>query len=907
MVVPVALRVSRRDLFYLLLNFTHMNVARTCLAIVMLFLLAGTVSAQTGKIEGRVLDEAGEPLVGVNVFVEGTTRGSSTDIDGYYFILNVRPGTYILLARYIGFNTARTTGVEVSVDRTTSIDFRLTEESLTLGEVVVSADAVRIERDRTSSSSKVTGEQLQVLPVDNFLQAVGLQAGVTRGQGGSLHIRGGRTSEVKYYVDGIAVSNPFNFGLSVPVENTAVQQVEVISGTYNAEFGQANSGIINIVTREGGENLSGTFITSVGSYLSDQNDTYHRINQASPYGIQSYEGSLSGPTFAKQLKFFVNARYTDNQGYLFGRHIFSPSDSSNFSATDFNDWHIEASGDSSTVAMNPVRGLTTMGKLTWDVTRDVKVSYSVTRGHTTAKAYSHLYRLSPFSLPTQFSENWNHLVTLNHVIDNRTFYNLRFTANYTNFQQHKYSDWQDARYRDAFGRNQRISFMFATGGVDNRHINRVSATYAGRFDITRQFGKSHLVKTGFEYRWNELNVEDFSVIVDPFLYGDLTPRQNRDDSRLYSNFTRTPVEISAYIQDKIEIEDLIINIGLRYDYFDPQSRVPTDIRDPDNSFLERPEEEAYVMAKPKQQVSPRVGFAFPITATGVIYASYGQFFQIPEFLRLYENPTFNVRGGTFNTVLGNADLEAQRSVLYEIGLQQQLGDYLAMDLTVYHRDVRFLLGSSLYSRYFGGDSYGRYENKDFGSVRGVTTAFSYADPRSGVNIGLNYTFQSARGNGSDPLQAFFDAQGSNEANAVLIPLDWDTQHNLTTQVALQLQNWNVGVTGEFRTGYPFTPNDIRGQRIVEQRNASRYQSELYFDARLSRVIRIGNIKGQFFMIGENLLGFFRDDRYPPLRDDEIEFSRQNGLERVNTRLEFERNPAIQPSPRNIRAGIQFDF
>jgi outer membrane receptor for ferrienterochelin and colicin len=865
------------------------------------------VNAQTGKIEGRVVDTSGEPLIGVNVFVEGTTRGNSTDIDGNYFILNVRPGTYTLVATYIGFNTSKVSGVEVSVDRTTKVDFRLVEESVSLGEVVVSAEAVRIERDRTSSSAKVSGDQLQVLPVDNFVQAVGLQAGVTRGQGGSIHIRGGRTSEVKYYVDGIAVSNPFNFGLSVPVENTAVQQVEVISGTYNAEFGQANSGIINIVTREGGDTYQGTFISSVGAYLFDDTDIYHRIDDASRFGIRSYEGSLSGPLIGNRLKFFLNARHTVNDGYLFGRHIFNPADSSNFSNPNPDLWYIEATGDSSTVPMNPSTGLTTMGKLTWDVTRDVKLSYSVTRGYTKAKFYTHAFRLNPFFQPTQYSENWNHLVTLNHVIDPRTFYNLRFTMNRTGFEQHKYADWEDTRYASAFGRNRQPGFVFSTGGLDNRHINRNSTTLATRFDITRQFGRSHLVKSGFEYRWNELRIEDFTVLVDPFQFGDLAPRRNLNDSRLYSNYTRTPVEISAYIQDKIEIQDLIINIGLRWDYFEPNSEVPTDLRDPDNTLTDRPETEAFAKAKPKQQLSPRLGFAFPITATGVIYASYGQFFQIPEFSRLYDNPTFNVRGGSFNTLIGNADLEAQRSVLYEIGLQQQLVDYLAMDLTVYHRDVRYLLGTALYEAYTGGDSYGRYENRDFGSVRGVTTALNYADFRSGINIGLNYTYQSVRGNGSDPLQAFFDAQGGSEATAVLVPLDWDTRHNLTTQIALTMRNWNVGLTGEFRTGYPFTPRNINNQAIVEERNKARYQSELYMDARLSRIIRIGSLKGQFFVIGENLLGFVRDDRYPPLRQDEIEASRASGIERINTRREFVRNPIVQPAPRNVRAGIQFDF
>jgi outer membrane receptor protein involved in Fe transport len=882
-------------------------IKRLLTLIPLLIVLPTIIFAQSGKIEGRVIDTTGEPLIGVNVFVEGTTRGSSTDIDGYYFILNVRPGTYTLAATYLGFDSQRVTDVQVSVDRTTTIHFTLAESSLMLGEVVVSAQASMIVPDRTSSSSKVRGDDLVVLPVDNFQQAVALQAGVTRGQGGSLHIRGGRSSEVKYYVDGIAVSNPFNFGLSVPVENTAVQEVEVISGTFNAEFGQANSGIINIVTKEGRDKFEGTFISSVGSYLSNQEDTYYRINDASPYGIRSLEGSFSGPTPLKSLKFFTNARYTNNDGYLFGRNIFNPADSSNFSGANPTEWNIVSTGDSSTVRMNNSTGLTILGKLTWDVTRDIKLSYSATRAFTKAKFYRHQYRLNPGFMPTQRSENMNHLVTLNHVLTNRMFYTLKFTANLTNFKQYVNEDPFDPAYRSIFGRNIQPAFMFSTGGMDNYWLERKSETYALRFDITRQIGRSHLVKSGVEYRTNVLEYEDFFIQVNPFVYGDYNPRIAYTDPRLYRNYRRTPLEISAYIQDKIEIEDLIINIGLRYDYFDPKSITPTDLRDPDNSLLNRPGSDAFKDVKPKMQLSPRLGFAFPITASGVIYASYGQFFQIPEFSRLYENPNFAIRGGNFNTVIGNADLEAQRSVLYEIGLQQQLSGNLAVDLTVYHRDVRFLLGTALYEAYTGGDSYGRYENRDFGSVRGVTAAFSFLEPSSGISAGLNYTFQSVRGNGSDPLQAFFDAQNNSEATSVLVPLDWDLRHNITTSIAMRLRGWNLGITGEYRTGYPFTPRDIRGVRISEKRNEARYRPEVYVDVRMSRLIQIGSTTAQVFLFGENLLGFTRGDRYPPLRRDEIEASRASGIEAVNTRQEFIRNPIVQPSPRSLRAGIQFDF
>ncbi len=883
------------------------SMIRTWTWVAFLLVLPTFVFAQSGKIEGRVTDTNGEPLIGVNVAIEGTTRGAATDIDGYYFILNVRPGTYTLIATYLGFDTQRVTEVQVSVDRTTTINYRLSETSLQLGEVVVSAQSSLIVPDRTSSSAKVRGDDLVVLPVDNFQQAVSLQAGVTRGQGGSLHIRGGRSSEVKYYVDGIAVSNPFNFGLSVPVENTAVQEVEVISGTFNAEFGQANSGIINIVTKEGGDTFKGTFISSMGSYLSNQNDIFYEIDQASPTGIQSYEGSLSGPTFWNRLKFFTNARYTNNEGYLFGRNVFTPADSSNFSGANPSQWNIVATGDSSIVNMNETEGLTLLGKLTLDVTRNMKLSYSATRAFTKAKFYRHNFRLNPYYMPTQRSENLNHLITINHILSDRMFYTLKLTANITDFTQYVHEDPMNPDYRNIFGRNIQPAFMFSTGGVDNYWLQRQSETYAVRFDITRQFGRSHLVKTGVEYRTNILDYEDFFIQVNPFVYGNYDPVVNQNDPRLYRAYRKKPLEISAYVQDKIEIEDLIINVGLRYDYFDANSVIPTDLRDPDNSLTNRPESEAFRNVKPKQQLSPRLGFAFPITASGVIYASYGQFFQIPEFSRLYENPSFTVRGGTFNTVLGNADLEAQRSVLYEIGLQQELTPNLAVDLTVYHRDVRFLLGTALYAAYTGGDSYGIYENRDFGSVRGVTTAFTFRDPASGVTAGLNYTFQSVRGNGSDPLQAFFDAQNNAEANRILVPLDWDLRHNIAATLAMRLQDWNIGVTSEYRTGYPFTPTNILGVRITEERNKARYRPEFYVDLRASRVIKMGGVTAQLFVYAENILGFSRGDRYPNLRRDEIEASRASGIEAVNTREEFVRNPLVQPTPRSVRAGLQFDF
>jgi outer membrane receptor protein involved in Fe transport len=882
----------------------RITILKKALFLVLISLFAVAVQAQTtGKIAGVITDEAGNPLPGVNVLIEGTLTGNSTDANGNYFILNVRPGSYTLLASFIGFSTVRITDVQVQVDRTTTINISMKEEVIEGEEVVVVAQSKLVTMDQTSASAKVSGDELLKLPVQNFVQTVSAQAGVSQGQGGSLHIRGGRSSEIKYYVDGIAVSNPYSNGLAIPVENTAVQEVEVISGTYNAEYGQANSGIVNIVTRDGSDEFKGTFIGSLGSYITGDDQVFYELDEASYMGEQSYEGSLSGPILRNRLSFFSSLKVTDSDGWLYGRRVFLPSDSSNFSSNNFENWLIESTGDSSVVPMNSRNGVTAMGKLTLRLTQGLKMTYSLTRSSSQAQFYSHLYRLNPEYLPTQRSASWNHLLSFNHVLNSRTFYNIRLTAYTTDLSQYVYKDPFDERYRVIEGRSGQPANVFSTGGVNNYHLDRTSTTYAGRFDITRQFGLSHLVKAGVEYRVNDLNFEEFFIQarrVDNF-----ERRIPPLTSRLHNAYQHKPIEVAAFLQDKIEIESLIVNVGLRFDYFDSKALVPTDPRDPANT-AGRPESEAYQPASAKWQFSPRLGFAFPISDRGVIHASYGQFFQIPEFSRLYENPEFEVQSSNFTQFLGNADLEPQRSTTYEIGLQQQLSEYVAIDLTAYYRDVRELIGTTLYEARTGGDAWGRYENTDFGRVRGITLS---TEIRSNIGLtgSVNYTFQLARGNASDPKQAFYDAQQNNESSRNLIPLDWDQQHNISGTLTYTRGDFTAGLLAFFNTGYPFTPEDIQRNDIDLLRNQARYSEEFVLNLRAAYGVDLFGIRGQVFFLGENLLNFYRQDREPKIFLSEIDAHNNNGNSLINSLVEFKTNPVVQKPPRLIRIGLQFDF
>lgn len=868
------------------------------------FTLAGTSHAQTtGKIQGKVTDISGDPLPAVSVVIEDISRGTSTDMNGEYFLLNIRPGSYTMYASMVGFARVVKTDVRVSVDRTTTINFELEEEVFQGQEIIVAANRKLVTRDQTSASAKVSGDEILALPAPSFLSAVSVQAGVSEGQDGDLHIRGGRTSEIKYYVDGVAISNPFTNSLASPVENTAVQEVEVISGTYNAEYGQANSGIVNIVTREGGNSFKGTFVGSLGTYRTGNERDFFGLSNSSLTGEQSYEGSLSGPVLRDKLTFFTNIKYANSEGWLFGQRVFAPSDSSDFSSTNPENWNVEATGDSSFVSMNNNESLTTMGKLSWRLTRDFKVSYTLTRSNSEGQFYRHLYRLNPDYLPTQQTTSYNHLVAINHVINNSSFYNIRLTAYTTDFSQNKYEDPFDERYSVIEGRSNQPEFVFSVGGVDNYHLRRKSATYAARFDITKQFGSLHLAKAGVEFRYNELDFREFFVQARRVNNFERTiPPLS---SRLHNAYNRQPMEAAAFIQDKIEYRDLIVNVGLRFDYFDAQFKVPTDLRDPSNT-RGVPESEAFRNTSAKWQVSPRLGFAFPISENSVVHASYGQFFQIPEYSRLYENPDFQVESSNFSQFLGNANIEPQSSTTYEIGLQQQIGEYFGFDITAYYRDLRNLIGTTLYAARTGGDTWGRYENTDFGRVRGFTLATTVRT-NIGIRGSVNYTFQSVRGNASDPRQAFFNAQQNNETTRNLLPLDWDQMHNISGNLTYLHDRFSAGLLSTFHTGYPFTPQDEQRNNINVLRNQARYSPEFILDLRAAYRLQLAGTETQLFFNARNLLNFYRDDREPKITQREIEAHQANGNTRINSLTDFRTNPAVQPAPRLVSLGLQVNF
>jgi outer membrane receptor for ferrienterochelin and colicin len=708
-----------------------MRASSLLLALAAALLLVPAAAAQTtGQLSGRVIDASnGETLPGANVRIEGTTLGASTNIDGQYRIIGVRPGTYALVVSYIGYTPARTENVRVNVDLTTTTDFRLQPESFGGQEVVVVAEAELVRRDLTSSEFRVTSENIDALPVQEVGDILRTQAGIT-GSGGAIHIRGGRSKEVAYFVDGVRVTDGYDGSVAVQIENEGIEELQIIAGTYNAEYGQANSGIINVVTKDPGTRFEGSFEAFTGTYAVGGSggedairgtnvDQYPVIGQVpyidvdpysylrfSPTQYSNLQASLSGPIIRERFGFFGLVRYFQNDGWLYG-------------ARNYN---IDGTlGDGALVGMNGFQKLSGQATLKLRLNGAMNVSLTSLLSRSTGDGGSDYtaFRQNPDGIRSYVDDGLSANLQFTHTVSNRAFYTLNASTFYKQNRTRAFDTIEEygnntflldtpefvVTSRDGAGvpvdsvRVLTGPGRFLRGGVDLGRFERRTRNVSFKGDLTWQALDEHLLKTGLELRFDDIFLENYGLTQDPtnpnvLIVPDATTNafQRIDGVR--------PFTFSAYLQDKAEYDAFVINAGLRFDYFNSNGEIPVDPEDPnvfnpqklinryrdtngsgaieaaeiDDSNLTTLDERLaywYTPASGKYQISPRLGVAYPVTASGVIHFSYGYFFQIPTYEFLFQNPGYRIGtlSGSYGP-FGNADLDPQTTVMYEIGLQQ---------------------------------------------------------------------------------------------------------------------------------------------------------------------------------------------------------------------------------------------
>ncbi|MFA4839743.1 MAG: TonB-dependent receptor [Candidatus Neomarinimicrobiota bacterium] len=758
-------------------------------------LMAGT----TGKITGSITDgQSGAPLMGVNVILVGTGMGAATDLNGYYVILNVPPGNYDIKISMIGYQEVQLNDVPVHTDFTSTENFVLKTRVLESQEgVIVMGSRPEIQRDRTSTMAVIGADAISKMPVTEFKELINLQAGVVDG-----HFRGGRAGEVSYMLDGISVSDPYDGEMAVEIENSAIQEVKVISGTFSAEYGQAMSGVVNIITKTGTDRYSISADLYTGDYLSGHDSPFYNIGDFDPLGEKSGEITLAGPLpVLPEASFFVSARRLKADGYLYGVREFLPSDSSNLDDPNPANWYIERSGDGHAVSLNPFEKFTFNGKMAFKIFPRLTLELQGSFSDQEWKTYNYLFKYNPDGIATQCQDRNQFSISLTHIPWQNLFYSLKFNRLYNNYKSYVYEDPQDENYVSPI-LLRRLGYGFYMGGMDMNHFYRNSRVNTLKWNLVSQVNRRHEIKTGWELRQSNLWLHDYSLRLDrttgwkPELY----PPENVNNNE----YRHKPVEFAFWLEDKMEFQRIILILGLRWDYFHPDGVVPKDLRDPNGSY--HGTADPYRDAGDKQQWSPRLGISYPITEQGAIHISYGHFFQIPNFEYLYQNSEFEVQGGSLSSIIGNADLDPTKTTIYQVGLQQMLLPGLVMELTGYYKDIRNLVGTEIKELYILGDSYARYISRDYSNVRGITLSLTQ-NPIGMLSGSIDYTYQVAEGNASDPDAVFYDQQSDppRESEIQTVPLDWDQTHTLNVSINLGQKSWSTGLIANLGSGLPYTP------------------------------------------------------------------------------------------------------
>ena len=817
-------------------------------------------AGQSGKITGLVTDNAGEPMVGVNVVVMGTLRGTSTDLEGRYFILNVTPGTYNLTASFIGYRALTQSDVIVNINRTTRVDFTL-EETVTEGDdVIVVAVRPDVEPDQTATVEIIRPEEVeQIAGVTNLSDVLALQAEVNDG-----HFRGGRSNEELYILAGMGIVNPLNSSRSFTPMLSAVEEVEVITSGFSAEYGNAMSGVINISTKEGGsvwqsraemrtrmpsyKHFGGSvFDPDTNPYIrlmdnlewwqapDPENDDRPRWQGAIGRGF----GSRVDPDEGAQLAYDLWRRthrdigheYNNRWDALLDLTIGGPlSDHTNlFVATQINRvWPMLPTPA-------PDRQAQVMGNLVIRPARGMKLKLSGLHGTVYSQEFSYssggFYRWI-YDRVIGANKVWDRSTGLglvySHVLNDRTFYEVTLNGMRTRLDEGVDVIDPDRFRDDIYDRSvwERLYWEdgFRTGVMDDDFFNERSWTWSAVGFINSQVSNNHEFKVGFQGNWYDINVEN---------------RLNHSSrsSAVQEYYRAKPYEAALYVQDKMEFEGMITNVGLRLDFYDQNVHYYTDtfspFRDPDNPAVIDEALAEQSKAPKVVRLQPRLGFSFPISERAVFHLNYGNFLKRPGLERLIGRRTtlFNENLGTAEPRrLGNPLLKPEETKSYDVGLVLGVARGFTFDVSGYFKDVKNLIQRVVYID-ANDNLYESVGNRDYANVRGFSLRLN---KRQGVVSGsIRYHFSVATGKNSTPTGRSPIVDETNEQTQPPSPrdilLDFDRRHALVWVAGLNLPRaWGPRIIGahplgglrvnilqDSRSGRPYTPSELLGDNFAK--------------------------------------------------------------------------------------------
>ncbi len=796
------------------------------LVIVPAAVLAGT----TGKISGVVRERGKGPLPGVTVIVEGTRFGAIADDQGRYTIINVPAGTYTVRGRIVGYADYIVNDVDVQPDFTTDINLDLAPDAIQQTPVIVEAGRPLIQKDATGTTRFLSSEDIQNLPTRGYRDAAALQTGIVNFQRNidrenqntpTLIVRGGRPNEVAYYVDGFSQQDPLTGNSTTNISNNAIEEVVVMTGGFNAEYGKVSSGVINVITREGGPKYFGS-VEAVSDIISGGWVGTNR------YDYNIYDASFGGPVIpnSDKLTFYLSGErrwYGDRSPRVL------PSNLESFMTENL-------SANEGMQINNGLSGWTGQAKLAWKAADAINVKVGGLSSRDDWRVFTQAYLFNPEPMPRYLDKNWSAFGQLNHTLNTTSFYGVSL-----NYFQTERPRGDGVFFDDLTGYSQPDGnptfesgrpYFWDAGHVFDDYLRRKSSYWGVKGDYTNQINRYHQLKGGAEFQRHTLRYYNAYFPVDIVYDADGNAiAQTRDIDRYGYDVdgathvdgddidaAKHPRTAALFAQDKFEREGVIVNAGLRLDYIDVATPALSSEEfplgtPPDNTLQEDDlqDSETYL------RLSPRLGVAFPVTDKTLLRVNYGQFFQQVNLQDLYVSYRFlehKIRTGGYFVGFGNPNLKPERTTAYEVGVAHQLGERMRLDVTAYYKDVKDLVEITTVPS--NPNAFASYRNRDFATIKGVDVGWVMR-PVNHISAQLNYSLSYAQGTGSVSDTQRNPAWTADNVPKQTAPLDFDQRHKLTvgadyrlgsTEGPTWLHNFGANMLFTVASGTPYTPARI---------------------------------------------------------------------------------------------------
>jgi outer membrane receptor protein involved in Fe transport len=765
----------------------------------------------TGKIAGRIVDKKdGSPIPGANIIVVGTLLGAVSDINGNYVILQVPPGIYSLRATMLGFTSIVVEDLDVRIDQTSNVDFTLQTEVIEGETVTVVADRKVVKPDVSTSMTSVASADLTALPVSNVTGVVGMQAGV---QG--LNIRGSLEGATLFMVDGITMRDPRNNQPISSVPLNAVEAVSIERGGFNAEYGQVQSGVVNVVTREGSKNK---YQGSVEFKYSAPHAKYFGI---SPYDANSYwlrpyldpevcwtgttswdkytqrqYPSFEGWNSVSQTK-MTNSNQNDDLSPVGAQTVFAWEHRKK-PVTNQPDYDIDAGFGGLVPVIGEQLGNLRfyasyrrhremllvplsrddyvdddlMVQMVSDISPSMKLRFTTmmgaqytmldnwTYGYTIRNPDQVVNRIAGLTGEGLFSSGWFSLDDISYK---------SFSGKLTNTVSAK------SYYDVSLEHLARKYYARPTAALDTTKNNEIFTGYFvdnapfGYTDNLGEKGINSMPEGGHMCRYTDQTrvgvttlKANYTSQVSPehLMKTGLEFYYYNIDLLYYQLTTRTqrsdnPILGAWYIQDKMEAKGFIVNAGLRVDYSNANTNWYNI--DPYNySFISSKYDTSatYPTQKTKGQlnISPRLGISHPVTENSKLFFNYGHFMQQPS----YDNVFQVTRTSTGQlTQFGNPDLTLAKTISYELGYDHSLfNDQLLIQLAAFYKDISDQAIAVTYNA-ISGIAYTQNASTGYGDIRGFE--LTLRKPRGKWWNGFgNFTYQTNKNGQFDRAQVYQD-------------------------------------------------------------------------------------------------------------------------------------------------------